>query len=170
MIPKQVRNTIFVLAVILSVYGLFTSPLEQVVQSALARLTWLAVVIAVSETMLAVSYVILISVAVPSLVREMKSDFSGPIRGVASLGRKVREIDWRAVADKCNESRSFWVGFWLSVAGAYGNGAGAVGAVILLLPSKSWAVAIIPLWNMVLTFVIRRAIFRAVRRGEKNGL
>jgi hypothetical protein len=71
------------------------------------------------------------------------------------------------VANKCNDSRLFWVGFWLSVVGASGDGIVLIIGIGKSLPVASWGLMILPFWDLGLTYLIRKAIHTGVKKGSK---
>lgn len=94
---------------------------------------------------------------------------------LASMGTSVMvslrhplELKARAkeILSRTNRSKTFWVGFYTNTAGAYGTGVVGLSGVLLLLPPRSWPIAIIFLFDIYATYVVRKWAKRGVRSSE----
>lgn len=150
--------------ILLSVLGLFLSPGEELLQQVKSNLPWVAIGILISEIILTTGFLLMLSIATPAFIKNLKKDVSSTFSGLVSIKKRVAELNWSEVAKKCNESKTFWVGFWLSVIGAAGDGVVLIIGIGRALPIASWGLMILPFWDLGLTFIIRAAIYRGVKK------
>lgn len=106
----------------------------------------------------------MLSIAAPAFVKKLTKDIKSAVMGIVGLKETIREFDWRHVASKCNQSKLFWFGFWLSVIGACGDGFIIIWGIGKTLPVSSWGLMILPFWDLSLTYIIRRAIYKGVHK------
>ena len=163
--PKY-EGYILWIVIILSLLGLFISPTKPIVDQLKHNLPWVAVGIIISEIILTIGFALMLYVATPAFIRSLKKSFKSAFFEIIHIKKIVDEFDWSLVANKCNNSRLFWLGFWVSIIGASGDGVILIVAIGNTLPMASWGLMILPFWDLGLTLVIRRAIFRGVKKQE----
>lgn len=110
----------------------------------------------------------MLSIAAPAFIRSMAKSFKRMVEELLKLKEIISEFDWAHVANKCNNSKIFWLGFWLSVVGASGDGIVLIIGIGRALPISSWGLMILPFWDLGLTYIIRKAIHSSVRKRRIN--
>jgi len=153
--------------IIFSLGSLFFSPTQPIVDQLKANLPWVATGILLSEITLTIGFLLMLSIATPAFVRSLTKSIKNAVMGIIHIKKMVDEFDWAHVANRCNNSKIFWIGFWVSVLGASGDGVVLITAIGNTLPITSWGMMILPFWDLGLTFIIRRAIFRGIKKHQQ---
>jgi hypothetical protein len=167
MIKKRKYHSYLLWAVILfSVIGLFFSPKDQLIEQLKNTLPWVSIGILLSEITLTTGFLLMLAIAAPAFIKSLGKSFQNALEGIFQVKKVVGEMDWVSVAKKCDSSKLFWFGFWVSVVGACGDGVILIIAIGKTLPIQSWGIMILPFWDLGLTYIIRRAIYSGVRKSS----
>ena len=161
---KKIKSYLLWAVIIISILGIFISPKEKLVDQIITTLPWVATGVLLSEIILTAGFLLMLSIAAPAIVRSLTKSIKNAIEGLIELKETVRDFDWSHVAGKCNRSKVFWLGFWLSVVGAAGDGVVLIIGIGRALPIASWGLMVLPFWDLSLTYIIRRAIHRGVKK------
>jgi hypothetical protein len=161
---KKHRELLLWGIVLLSFLGLFLSPKDRLIEQIKTTIPWVATGIIFSEIILTFGFLLMLSVATPTFIRKMTKGLKEAARGIIGIKETIREFDWNHVANKCNDSKLFWAGFWLTVVGACGDGVVLIVGIGKALPIASWGLMILPFWDLSLTYIIRRAIHKSVKK------
>jgi hypothetical protein len=164
--PKY-ESYILWIVIILSVISLFFSPTQPLLEQLKASLPWVTAGILLSEILLTIGSLLMLSVATPAFIKSLTNSTKSALIGILHIKKTVDELDWTPVARKCNDSKLFWLGFWISIVGASGDGIILIIAIGNTLPITSWGLMILPFWDLGLTLVIRRAIYRGVKADKR---
>jgi len=164
-VNKRVKAYLLWTIVFLSALGIFISPKEKLVDQIITTLPWVATGVLLSEIILTIGFLLMLSIAAPAFVKKLTENLKSAVRGILALKETISEFDWAHVANKCNNSKLFWLGFWLSVVGACGDGVVLIIGIGRALPIASWGLMVLPFWDLSLTYIIRRAIHRGVKKG-----
>jgi hypothetical protein len=163
-VKNDLHKKIFWIIIFISFLGLFFTPFKPIFDELKRTLPWVASGILLSEILLTAGFITMISIATPAFFISFKKSLKIALYDIMNIKSIVGNINWTHVANKCNSSVIFWLGFWISVIGACGDGIILILAIGKSLPIQSWGLMIIPFWDLGLTYMVRKAIYTGVKK------